>query len=66
MQVDDTTRELIDERVADIRKRRETVPTTSSKGITSSWLARTLNEYGFRVTATTVQNHVTMRCHCGY
>lgn len=66
MDVDDSTRNLIDERIEDIRKQRTVSPVTSPNGITSSWLARILNEYGFQISPLTVQKHIAKRCRCGY
>lgn len=64
--MNDETRALIDARIEDIRARRMTVAATMSGGCNSSWLARVLTEYGFRVSALTVQKHIAKRCRCGY
>jgi hypothetical protein len=66
MQVDETTRKLIDERIEDIRRRRDFAPTTSPQGITASWLARVLREHGFTIALATLSNHIARRCRCGY
>lgn len=65
-QMDATVRALVDERIEDIRARRATVAPQMSGGVNSSWLAKTLSENGFQVSALTVQKHVAKRCRCGY
>lgn len=64
--MDDDTRELLDERIADIRTRKNKVAPTMSGGVNSSWLARVLTDNGFSVSALTVQKHIGGRCRCGY
>jgi hypothetical protein len=65
-QMDATVRQLLDDRISDIRKRRSTVAPQMSGGVNSSWLAKTLSENGFPISALTVQKHVAQRCRCGY
>jgi hypothetical protein len=59
-------RQLVDDRIADIRSRRLTVAPQMSGGVNCSWLARVLSENGFQISALTVQKHVAKRCRCGY
>jgi hypothetical protein len=60
------TRTLIDQRIEEIRSRRDFVAPKRSGGVNCSWLARVLTENGYTVSAFVVQNHVGKRCRCGY
>lgn len=63
--MNDETRALFDQRVAEIRARREVVLAGRTGGVNCSWLARVLNENGYPISALTVQKHVSKRCRCG-
>ena len=66
MAVTEETRALIDQRIDEIRTRREYMAPKRTGGVNCSWLARVLTDNGFPISALVVQNHVGRRCRCGY
>lgn len=65
LQMNDETRALLNQRIEEVRARREIIAHGRSGGINASWLARVLTDNGFPVSSLTMQKHIAKRCRCG-
>ena len=64
-QMNEETRALLNQRIEDVRARRQIIAHGRTGGVNASWLARVLTDNGYPVSALTVQKHIGKRCRCG-